>query len=146
MHDYLIVLVPSFIAIIVMVALIKAVRLERLVRFEDETPVREALNEHFEGQTAERIILDKNGHFALALMQDGAVILVRAFGDRMAVRPLNAKSIATLNGHGETLDLKLNDFTWPRAHLVFDSAAARQSAQDLITALSHTPKEAASHA
>ena len=146
MHDYLVVLVPSFIAILVMVALIKAIKLERLVRLDDETPVRKTLGEHFEDQTVERILLDKNGQFALAQMQDGAVILVRAFGDRMAVRPLNAKSIAALSGHGETLDLKLNDFTWPRAKMVFDSAPARQAAQDLITALSLPPKEAASHA
>jgi len=146
MHDYLVVLLPSFIAIIVMVALIKAVRLERLVRFDDETPVRETLNEHFEGQPVERIVLSEDQLSALAFMQDGPPILVRAMGDRMVVRRLNPGMVKSLSGTEAVLDLKLRDFTWPRARMVFENATARANAQSLIESHIADNSEAMAHA
>ncbi len=146
MHDYIVVLVPSLIAIVIMVILIKATRLEHLVRLDNEAIVQSAIDEHFEGQKIDHIILSKDTQYALAIMQDGTVILVRAFGDRMTVRVLNEKNITSLNGQDEALEIKLNDYTWPRAHLVFENTAARSKVQDMIEKLTQNPAEAVSHA
>ncbi len=147
MHDYIIVLVPSLVAIIIMVVLIKMTRLEHLVRFDDEAPVRDTMDAHFEGQAIERIVLSEDQQSALVFMQNGAPpVLVRAFGDRMVVRVLAPKAIKDLSGEDTQLSIALNDFTWPRTKIIFANAAARTNAQSLISTSADHSKEASSHA
>ncbi|PHS25790.1 MAG: hypothetical protein COA84_07050 [Robiginitomaculum sp.] len=133
MQDILIVVIPSLIAIVIMVLLIKATGIARPVLLKDEAPVRRTIAEHFEGEDVERIMLSEDGNSALAFMKNGEVLLVRALGDRMAVRSLNANVLASLLGHENTLELKLKDFTWPRTRLIFEDVTARQNAENAIS-------------
>ncbi len=146
MPDLMTVILPSLIAIVLMVGLIRLTGLAQPVVLDDETLVRHAIDEHFEGAPIERIILGQDGQCALVLMADGAPALVRAMGDRMVVRRLTPDLVKTVSGAEAVLDLKLRDFTWPRARMVFENATARANAQSLIESRITDNREAMAHA
>jgi len=146
MPDLLTVIMPSLIAIILMVGLIHLTGLAHPVVLDDEAVVRRAIDEHFVDQPIERIILGQDGQCALVLMDTGTPALVRAMGDRMVVRRLTPTMVKALSGTEAVLDLKLRDFTWPRARMVFENTTARANAQSLIEAHIANHSEAMTHA
>jgi lipid A disaccharide synthetase len=146
-EQMIVTVVFSLIAILVMVLLIKGTGITRPVLLTDETPVRETINEHFEGENVERIVLSENGNSALAFMQNGQSLLVRALGDRMAVRPLNAQTLKSLQAKDDALVIKLRDFTWPATTLKCADAAVCAQAQTAInSALANDTTKDVAHA
>jgi hypothetical protein len=146
-EQMIVTVVFSLIAILVMVLLIKATGITRPVLLTDETPVRETIKEHFEGENVERIMLSADGYGALAFMQNGAVLLVRALGDRMAVRALNAQTLKSLQAKDDALVIKLRDFTWPATTLKCADAAVCVQAQTAInSALANDTTKDVAHA
>ncbi|MDQ7019573.1 MAG: hypothetical protein Q9M33_10425 [Robiginitomaculum sp.] len=146
MPDLMTVIVPSLIAIALMVGLIRLTGLAHPVVLDDESLVRDAIDEHFEGMPIERIILGQDGQCALVVMSTGAPALVRAMGDRMVVRRLTSNMVKAVSGKDTVLNLKLRDFTWPRARMVFENTTARANAQDLIESRIADKREAMAHA
>jgi hypothetical protein len=146
MPDLMTVIVPSLIAIVLMVGLIRLTGLARPVVLDDEELVRQCIAEHFEDEAIERIILDQNGQCALVLMSAGTPALVRALGDRMVVRRLTSGMVKSLSGTDAVLDLHFRDFTWSRARMGFENATARTNAQSLIEAQMTNNSEAIAHA
>ncbi len=146
MPDLMTVIVPSLIAIALMVGLIRLTGLAQPVVLDNEALVRHAIDEHFEGAPIERIILGQDGQCALVLMAQGAPALVRAMGDRMVVRRLSPDMVKAVSGNDTILNLKLRDYTWPRARMVFENATARANAQSLIEAKLANNSEAMAHA
>ncbi|PHS27596.1 MAG: hypothetical protein COA85_05015 [Robiginitomaculum sp.] len=140
------VIAPSLIAIVLMVGLIRLTGLAHPVVLDNEKLVRHAIEEHFVDEPIERIILGQDGRCALVLMDTGTPALVRALGDRMVVRRLTSSMVKSLSGTEAILNLKLRDFTWPRARMVFENATARANAQSLIEAQMANHSEAMAHA
>jgi hypothetical protein len=147
MPDLMTVILPSLVAIILMVIVIRLTGIAHPIKLEDEAQIKDTMNAHFEGEPIERIVLGIESKSALVFMQNGAPpVLVRALGDRLAVRKLTAQSVKSLNGEDTSLTVKLRDYTWPDVTIHFANAAARTNAQDLITTLATHPKEAPAHA
>ena len=147
MPDLLTVILPSLIAIGVMVVLIRALRLERPVVL-DESQVRQSIAEHYEGAHIRRIALGRDGKGAVVYLDgDPALVLVRALGDRISVRPVSATVLKALTQKNDDLIFVLHDLTWPAMHLRLDDADARKAeAANLLAALEGKPGEEKAHA
>ena len=67
-----------------------------------------------------RAVLARDGKAALVEDETETVFLVAAAGDKLVSRKLSPGSIRTLTCAGHTLTIRLHDFTFPQAGLVFE--------------------------
>ncbi len=135
MPDLLLVVLPSLFAIVLIVLLIRMTGIAHPVVLETDVPVEKTIAEHFEGARIDRIIRSADKFGALVYLNNApGLVLVRAIGDRMAVRALNASTIKSLEGDGMSLGISLHDFTWPKMHLDFTDEAVRVAEESAIHA------------
>ncbi len=136
------VIVFSLAAIALMVALIRLTGIARPVRL-DTDQVRQAITEHYEGARIDRIVLGRDGKGALVyLAGDPAVVLVRALGDRMSVRPVSREVLKALTQKNDDLIFVLHDITWPPQHLrLADADRCKAEAASLHAALDGASRE-----
>ena len=133
MTDILTIMIPSLGALGLMVLVIWLTGLSHPVVLDDDAPVIETVQGHFADAQVERITRSADGKSALVYMADAPhLVLVRALGDRMAVRPVTAKTLKKLSGHDSDLDIVLDDYTWPRIRMNFADAAGRTSEENAI--------------
>ena len=141
------VIVFSLAAIALMVALIRLSGIERRVSL-DEEQVRQAIARHYEGARIARIVLDRDGRGALVYLEgDPALVLVRALGDRLSLRPVSRAVLKSLTEKNDDLIFVLHDITWPPQRLRLADAPARQAeAARLHAALNGAQEEGRAHA
>ncbi len=133
MVDLAYVVIPSLLAIGLMVLVIRATGLSRPIVLGDDNLVAQSIDEHFEGATITRLVRSEDGNGALVYLSGGPfLVLVRTLGDRLVVRALAANALNSLTGEGNALTIVLNDFTWPKMQLHFVDAAAREAEQKQI--------------
>ncbi len=145
MPDLLYVILPSLVAIVFIAFLIRMTGIAHLVVLETDEPVEKTIAEHFEGVGIDRIMRSADGTGALVYLKSTpGLVLVRALGDRMAVRTLGASTIKALSGKGASLGIALKDFTWPDMELCFADEGTRQTEENTIRkAINGTVKEQA---
>lgn len=81
----------------------------------------------YPGFRAARAALARNGGAALIEDETGGLFLVAGAGDTLVSRKLSPGSLRAVARSGETLSIRLHDFTFPRAGIALGGAAEAEA-------------------
>jgi hypothetical protein len=97
----------------------------RPARLTSEAHARRRFAEDFPDETVSDVALTDDGAAAFLMLGGGRMGIVHAFGDRFLTRILQRGDVAAMEADGDSLRLRMRDFTWKGGAFRFpDSAAA----------------------
>ena len=108
------------VALIVALNLVLMGRARALV---DLDAAKALLAAEYPGFQAQRAVLARDSRAALIEDDTGGLYLVAGAGDTLVSRELSPGSVRAVARDGETLSIRLYDFTFPRAGIVLGDAA-----------------------